>query len=106
QLERLNLRLLNFPKNIQLLAFDLGGEVDTRRLELRQIQTPQIAHLHVESRVQIGERSVRVQFHVQQAGRRRFQSDILEKFFDVEIFGLKHGRNSSIRWKNGCVSAE
>src|SRR4030095_6505026 len=106
QLERLNFCLLKFSGNVQLLPFCLRGQIDARWFEFRQIQTAQIAHLHVEPRVQVGQRSVRIQFDIQQTRGRRFESDVLKKFSDVEVCRLKHRLHFSVRRKQGLVCSE
>ena len=95
-LQRLNLRLLQAAVESELIVLQLRHHIKRRGLQLRIIGAVQIAHLHVEAAAELRQRSLRVELHVDQPSRERRRAQVREKFFQVEILGLKGDEHFSI----------
>ena len=71
----LNLRLLQFPRNIDFFSDGIGRETKGRRIKIRQLRVAQIPPLDLEMRLQIREGTARLQFDRQKSGRRRLHPE-------------------------------
>ena len=89
-----------------MITFDLRVQIKRRRLQFWESLAPQIAHLDVKARVQVGDRSLRIELDVQDPGRQRLRTDVLEKLFYVEVLGLKVRYDFSVGGAYRCTRAE
>src|SRR5205814_8584566 len=86
--------------------FDLRVQIKRRRLQFWESLAPQIAHLDVKARVQVGDRSLRIELDVQDPGRQRLRTDVLEKLLNVEVLGVKVRHDFSVGGAYRCTRAE
>ena len=74
----------------------LRTQIHRCRFYIRPLFVAQIAHLHVEPRVQIGYCSLSVEPRIHGSGCDRLSPDILKKSFYVEVLKLEIRRDVSI----------
>src|SRR5918996_2832772 len=75
EFQRLNMSLLELPDDRQLIVDDLRGEIERRGLEMRPSLASQIAHLHIEPRVQVSDRPFRIELRIQNSRCHWFDVD-------------------------------
>src|SRR5581483_11175994 len=79
QLDRLNIRLLHFPDNVQLAGAGLGGEIHRRRLKSFQLLALEVARVQLEAALNLIERTVNVGLDGDHAADAGFDPDVLEE---------------------------
>src|SRR5205823_2624277 len=85
----LNLRLLQFPSNIDFFTGGIGRQTKRCRIKVRQLGVAQIPTLDIEMRLQILEGAPRLQFDRQKSGRGRLHPEVIEQFLEIEIRRIK-----------------
>ena len=62
--------------------------------------------MQIESRIQVGECSLRVQFYIDGSRCHWFRAEVLKKFFDLDVFRLKIRNHFPVRRTNRRAGAQ
>src|SRR5947208_11604015 len=85
----LNLRLLQFPRNVDFFSGGIGRETKRRRIKVRQLRVAQIPPLDIEMRLQLRQGTARLQFDRQKSRVRRLHPEVIEQYLEIEVSRIK-----------------
>src|SRR6266404_1825022 len=77
-IDRLNLRLLQLPSEIDLLRLGLDRKAQRGRIDIGEFGIAQVAGIQIKTAAQVGQGAVRLHFYSDETAGRSWHAEVIE----------------------------